>query len=201
MPANAWFTDAGAHRLAVLTWLVVAHGRVTDLRVQKSFSAVLVVSEPSDEASDLGQVSLSRLRGERLALEPAWHARVMADEVVGHAFSHGYHPAPEGLPATTWRSGWPDPSRPHRRRSVMLRSPAGDCSRSIVSSCRASATILSLVRLTLIRAPPVGSDPMVSAQDQVSGTAPGSRGAMSVSRYSPGLIPPQDRRQAGSVER
>src|ERR1700728_2296556 len=26
----------------------------------------------------------------RLAL--AWHARVMADEVVSHAFSHGFHP-------------------------------------------------------------------------------------------------------------
>jgi hemoglobin len=25
-------------------------------------------------------------------LADAWHARVMADEVVGHAFSHGYHP-------------------------------------------------------------------------------------------------------------
>jgi hemoglobin len=27
-----------------------------------------------------------------LALAGAWHARVMADEVVSHAFSHGYHP-------------------------------------------------------------------------------------------------------------
>jgi hemoglobin len=25
-------------------------------------------------------------------LADAWHARVMADEVVSHAFSHGYHP-------------------------------------------------------------------------------------------------------------
>ncbi|THG33253.1 group II truncated hemoglobin [Naasia lichenicola] len=27
-----------------------------------------------------------------VALARAWHARVMADEVVSHAFSHGYHP-------------------------------------------------------------------------------------------------------------
>ena len=27
-----------------------------------------------------------------LRLASAWHARVMADEVVSHAFSHGYHP-------------------------------------------------------------------------------------------------------------
>jgi hemoglobin len=27
-----------------------------------------------------------------LRLAEAWHARVMADEVVSHAFSHGYHP-------------------------------------------------------------------------------------------------------------
>jgi hemoglobin len=27
-----------------------------------------------------------------LALACAWHERVMADDVVGHAFSHGYRP-------------------------------------------------------------------------------------------------------------
>ena len=32
-----------------------------------------------------GEQGLRRLAG-------AWHARVMADEVVSHAFSHGYHP-------------------------------------------------------------------------------------------------------------
>ena len=30
--------------------------------------------------------------GGLLRLARAWHARVMADEVVSHAFSHGYHP-------------------------------------------------------------------------------------------------------------
>jgi hemoglobin len=27
-----------------------------------------------------------------LRLAEAWHGRVMADEVVSHAFSHGFHP-------------------------------------------------------------------------------------------------------------
>jgi len=27
-----------------------------------------------------------------LRLAEAWHARVIVDEVVGHAFSHGFHP-------------------------------------------------------------------------------------------------------------
>jgi hemoglobin len=27
-----------------------------------------------------------------LRLAAAWHARVLADEIVGHAFQHGYHP-------------------------------------------------------------------------------------------------------------
>jgi hypothetical protein len=27
-----------------------------------------------------------------LSLAGAWHARVLADELVSHAFSHGYHP-------------------------------------------------------------------------------------------------------------
>lgn len=30
--------------------------------------------------------------GGLLRLARAWHARVVADEVVGHAFSHGFHP-------------------------------------------------------------------------------------------------------------
>jgi hemoglobin len=30
--------------------------------------------------------------GGLLSLAEAWHARVMADEVVSHAFSHGFHP-------------------------------------------------------------------------------------------------------------
>ena len=35
-------------------------------------------------------------------LAEAWHARVMADEVVGHAFSHGFHPEHTERLAAYW---------------------------------------------------------------------------------------------------
>lgn len=37
-----------------------------------------------------------------LRLAEAWHARVQRDEVVGHAFSHGYHPAHTERLAAYW---------------------------------------------------------------------------------------------------
>ncbi len=37
-----------------------------------------------------------------LKLAGAWHARVLADEVVGHAFSHGYHPQHTERLAAYW---------------------------------------------------------------------------------------------------
>ena len=37
-----------------------------------------------------------------LQLAHAWHARVMADEVVSHAFSHGYHPEHTERLAAYW---------------------------------------------------------------------------------------------------
>ena len=37
-----------------------------------------------------------------LGLAHAWHARVMADEVVGHAFSHGFHPQHSERLAAYW---------------------------------------------------------------------------------------------------
>ena len=37
-----------------------------------------------------------------LGLASAWHARVMADEVVSHAFSHGYHPQHTERLAAYW---------------------------------------------------------------------------------------------------
>src|SRR5436190_1075491 len=42
-----------------------------------------------------GDEGLVRLAG-------AWHARVMADEVVGHAFSHGFHPQHTERLAAYW---------------------------------------------------------------------------------------------------
>ena len=40
--------------------------------------------------------------GGLLRLASAWHARVMADEVVGHAFSHGFHPEHTERLAAYW---------------------------------------------------------------------------------------------------
>ena len=37
-----------------------------------------------------------------LRLAEAWHARVMADEVVSHAFSHGFHPQHNQRLAAYW---------------------------------------------------------------------------------------------------
>ncbi|MEP6815131.1 MAG: group II truncated hemoglobin [Marmoricola sp.] len=37
-----------------------------------------------------------------LRLAGAWHARVMADEVVSHAFSHGFHPEHTARLAAYW---------------------------------------------------------------------------------------------------
>jgi hemoglobin len=37
-----------------------------------------------------------------LRLASAWHARVMADEVVSHAFSHGFHPEHNQRLAAYW---------------------------------------------------------------------------------------------------
>ncbi|HZP51801.1 hypothetical protein [Actinocrinis sp.] len=37
-----------------------------------------------------------------LRLADAWHARVLADEIVSHAFSHGFHPAHTARLAAYW---------------------------------------------------------------------------------------------------
>ncbi len=37
-----------------------------------------------------------------IKLAGAWHARVLADEIVSHAFSHGYHPAHTERLAAYW---------------------------------------------------------------------------------------------------
>ena len=42
-----------------------------------------------------GMAGLSRLAG-------AWHSRVMADEIVSHAFSHGFHPRHTERLAAYW---------------------------------------------------------------------------------------------------
>ena len=51
-----------------------------------------------------GAEGLMRLAG-------AWHARVMADEVVSHAFSHGFHPQHTERLAAYWAEALGGPTR------------------------------------------------------------------------------------------
>ena len=46
-----------------------------------------------------------------LRLAGAWHARVMTDDVVGHAFSHGYHPQHTQRLAAYWAEALGGPTR------------------------------------------------------------------------------------------
>jgi hemoglobin len=45
-----------------------------------------------------------------LRLAHAWHERVLADEVVAHAFSHGYHPQHTERLAAYWAEAWGGPA-------------------------------------------------------------------------------------------
>lgn len=45
-----------------------------------------------------------------LGLAGAWHARVLADEVVAHAFSHGFHPHHTERLAAYWAQAWGGPA-------------------------------------------------------------------------------------------
>ena len=44
-----------------------------------------------------------------LRLAHAWHERVLADEVVSHAFSHGFHPKHTERLAAYWAEAWCGP--------------------------------------------------------------------------------------------
>src|SRR5215470_10018594 len=46
-----------------------------------------------------------------LRLAKAWHARVMADEIVSHAFSHGFHPRHSERLAAYWAEALGGPAR------------------------------------------------------------------------------------------
>src|SRR4051795_11677024 len=61
-------------------------------------------------------------------LAEAWHARVMADEVVGHAFSHGFHPQHTERLAAYWAEalGGPhDYSRNYGDETIVVRMHSG----------------------------------------------------------------------------
>lgn len=63
------------------------------------------------------------------ALAHAWHTRVMADEIVSHAFSHGFHPQHLTRLAAYWSEAWGGPplySTQYGSESRMIRIHSGN---------------------------------------------------------------------------
>ena len=90
------FEDTRSAR-AVCTWngLGSASALDSELHLHRGFEnchpgAMVTVYEAAGGADGL------------LGLAGAWHARVMADEVVSHAFSHGFHPKHTERLAAYW---------------------------------------------------------------------------------------------------
>lgn len=64
-----------------------------------------------------------------LRLAEAWHARVLADEVVSHAFSHGLHPEHSARLAAYWAEalgGPPAYSQRHGDETSVVRMHSGN---------------------------------------------------------------------------
>jgi hemoglobin len=62
-------------------------------------------------------------------LASAWHARVMSDEVVSHAFSHGFHPQHTERLAAYWAEALGGPatySEQHGTESAVVRMHSGN---------------------------------------------------------------------------
>lgn len=62
------------------------------------------------------------------ALAHAWHERVMADPVVAHAFSHGFHPQHTERLAAYWGEAWGGPatySERYGNESAVVRMHSG----------------------------------------------------------------------------
>lgn len=64
-----------------------------------------------------------------LRLAHAWHERVLADEVVAHAFSHGFHPQHTERLAAYWGEAWGGPpsySQQYGSESSVVRMHSGN---------------------------------------------------------------------------
>ena len=64
-----------------------------------------------------------------LRLAEAWHSRVMADEIVSHAFSHGFHPQHQQRLAAYWAEALGGPaaySGPYGDESSVVRIHSGN---------------------------------------------------------------------------
>jgi hemoglobin len=64
-----------------------------------------------------------------LRLAHAWHEQVLADEVVAHAFSHGFHPQHTERLAAYWGEAWGGPplySQQYGSESSVVRMHSGN---------------------------------------------------------------------------
>ncbi|MEK8034824.1 group II truncated hemoglobin [Ideonella sp. DXS29W] len=64
-----------------------------------------------------------------LRLAAAWHERVMRDDVVSHAFSHGFHPRHTERLAAYWGEAWggpPDYTEKYGTESGVVRMHSGN---------------------------------------------------------------------------
>src|SRR5262245_49247777 len=62
-------------------------------------------------------------------LAEAWHVRVLADEIVAHAFSHGFHPQHTERLAAYWGEAWGGPttySEQYGDQSSVVRMHSGN---------------------------------------------------------------------------
>lgn len=62
-------------------------------------------------------------------LAHAWHERVLADEIVAHAFSHGFHPRHTERLAAYWGEAWAGPttySEQYGSESSVVRMHSGN---------------------------------------------------------------------------
>jgi hemoglobin len=67
---------------------------------------------PAEQGANMHAMSVFEAAGGAsgvLRLAHAWHERVMADEVVSHAFSHGFHPQHTERLAAYWGEAWGGP--------------------------------------------------------------------------------------------
>jgi hemoglobin len=84
---------------------VTRSSRRSSTTTRKSTATERRLAEICGDSDDRGMKTLYEAAGgmegmRRLAA--AWHPRVMADEVVSHAFSHGFHPEHVERLATYW---------------------------------------------------------------------------------------------------
>src|SRR5215469_15628392 len=66
-----------------------------------------------------------------LRLARAWHQRVLADEIVAHAFAHGFHPQHTERLAAYWGEAWGGPTTYSERYGASRRRWSGSTAATV----------------------------------------------------------------------